>query len=129
MPRDTQPPLSRRERQIMDVVYERGQATVADVLDALPDPPSYSAVRALMRILEEKGHLRHHQDGPRYVFSPTLSRDKARRSAITQVVRTFFNGSVEQAVAALIDMPQSRLSQDDLARLSRLIDKARKEGR
>ncbi len=129
MPRDTQPTLSRRERQIMDVVYERGQATVADVLDALPDPPSYSAVRALMRILEEKGHLRHQQDGPRYVFSPTLSRDKARRSVLTQVVRTFFDGSVEQAVAALIDMPQSRLSQDDLARLSRLIDKARKEGR
>lgn len=129
MPRDPQPPLSRRERQIMDAVYERGQATVAEVLEALPDPPSYSAVRALMRILEEKGHLRHHQDGPRYVFSPTVSRDRARRSVLSQVVRTFFDGSVEQAVAALIDMPQSRLSQDDLARLSRLIEKARREGR
>ncbi len=123
------PALSRRERQIMDVVYERGQATVADVLEALPDPPSYSAIRALMRILEEKGHLRHHQEGPRYVFSPTVSRDRARRSVLSQVVRTFFDGSVEQAVAALIDMPHARLSQDDLARLSRLIDKARKEGR
>jgi len=129
MARDQQPPLSRRERQIMDVIYERGQATVAEVLEALPDPPSYSAVRALMRILEEKGHLRHHQDGPRYVFSPTVSRDRARRSVLSQVVRTFFDGSVEQAVAALIELPQSRLSQDDLARLSRLIDKARKEGR
>jgi len=129
MPRPSQPSLSRRERQIMDIVYERGQATVADVLEALPDPPSYSAVRALMRILEEKGHLKHHQDGPRYVFSPTVSRDRARRSVLSQVVRTFFDGSVEQTVAALIDMPQSRLSQDDLARLSRLIEKARKEGR
>jgi predicted transcriptional regulator len=129
MAKSAQPSLSRRERQIMDVVYQRGQATVAEVLEALHDPPSYSAVRALMRILEDKGHLRHHQDGPRYVFSPTVSRDRARRSVLSQVVRTFFDGSVEQTVAALIDMPRSRLSQDDLARLSQLIEKARKEGR
>jgi predicted transcriptional regulator len=113
----------------MDIVYERGRASVAEVLDQLPDPPSYSAVRALLRILEEKGHLRHQQDGPRYVFLPTVSRDKARRSVLSQVVQTFFDGSAEQAMAALIDLPQSKLSQDDLARLSRLIDKARKEGR
>ncbi len=129
MPRPARPPLSRRERQIMDIVYERGRASVAEVLDQLPDPPSYSAVRALLRILEEKGHLRHQQDGPRYVFLPTVSRDKARRSVLSQVVQTFFDGSAEQAMAALIDLPQSKLSQDDLARLSRLIDKARKEGR
>ena len=123
------PDLSRRERQILDVLYKANRATAAEVQEAMPAAPSYSAVRALMRILEEKGHLRHHQDGPRYVFSPTVSRDRARRSVLSQVVRTFFDGSVEQAVAALIDMPKTRLSQDDLARLSRLIEKARKEGR
>ena len=113
----------------MDIVYRRGRVSVAEVLEGLPDPPSYSAVRALMRILEEKGHLRHGQDGPRYVFRPTVPREKARRSALSQVVQTFFDGSAEDAVAALIDMPQSPLSQNDLARLSRLINVARKEGR
>jgi predicted transcriptional regulator len=119
--------LSRRERQIMDVVYARGQATAAEVAAALPDPPSYSAVRALLRILEQKGHLRHQEDGPRYVFLPTVSRDRARRSAMRNLVRTFFDGSPAQAVAALID--QADLSDDEMARLSDLIDKARKEGR
>ncbi len=121
--------LTRRERQIMDIVYRRGHATVAEVLAELPDPPSYSAVRALLRILEEKGYLRHQQEGPRYVFLPTLARDKARRSALKQMVQTFFDGSAEQAVAALLDMSQPRLSQADLDRLVRLIGKARKEGR
>ncbi len=120
-------PLSRRERQIMDIVYARGQATAAEVTSALPDPPSYSAVRALLRILEQKGHLRHQQDGPRYVFLPTVSRDRARRSALRNLVRTFFDGSSADAAAALID--QAQLSDDDFARLADAIDKARKEGR
>src|ERR671925_464450 len=94
--------LSRRERQIMDIIYARGQATAAEVTAALPDPPSYSAVRALLRILEQKGHLRHEQDGPRYVFLPTVPRDRARRSAMRHLVRTFFDGSTEDAVAALL---------------------------
>lgn len=119
--------LSRRERQIMDVVYQHGRATAAEVLDALPDPPSYSAVRALLRVLEEKGHLRHRRDGARYVFLPTVPRETARRSALARVVRTFFGGSTEAAVAALID--QSSLSRADLDRLQDLIDRARQEGR
>lgn len=119
--------LSRRERQIMDVVYQRGRVTAAEVLDALPDPPSYSAVRALLRVLEEKGHLRHRRDGARYVFLPTVPRETARRSALARVVRTFFGGSTEETVAALID--QSSLSDADLDRLQDLIDRARQEGR
>ncbi len=120
-------PLSRRERQIMDIIYARGQATAAEVTAALADAPSYSAVRALLRILEEKGHLRHHQEGPRYVFLPTVSRDRARRSALRSLVRTFFDGSPAQAAAALID--QAELSDEDFARLAEVIEKARKEGR
>jgi BlaI family penicillinase repressor len=119
--------LSRRERQIMDIIYARGQATAAEVTDALSDAPSYSAVRALLRILEQKGHLRHQQEGPRYVFLPTVSRDRARRSALRSLVRTFFDGSSAQAAAALID--QSQLSDEDFDRLAAAIDKARKEGR
>jgi predicted transcriptional regulator len=119
--------LSRRERQIMDVIYARGQATAAEVTSALPDPPSYSAVRALLRILEQKGHLRHQEDGPRYVFLPTVPRERARKSALRNLVRTFFDGSPVQAAAALID--QAELSDDDVARLSELIERARKEGR
>jgi BlaI family transcriptional regulator, penicillinase repressor len=120
-------PLSRRERQIMDIIYTQGQATAADVTAALPDAPSYSAVRALLRILEQKGHLRHQEDGPRYVFLPTVSRDRARRSALRSLVRTFFDGSSAQAAAALID--QTQLSGEDFDRLSAAIEKARKEGR
>ena len=121
--------LSRRERQIMDVIYRRGQATAAEVLEDLPDPPSYSAVRAMLRVLEEKGHLRHEQQGPRYVFLPTVPRDQARRSALQQVVHTFFGGSTEQAMAALLDQSDRALSDAELARLARLIAQARKEGR
>lgn len=120
-------PLSRRERQFMDIIYAQGQATAAEVTAALPDAPSYSAVRALLRILEQKGHLRHQEDGPRYVFLPTVSRDRARRSALRSLVRTFFDGSSAQAAAALID--QAQLSEDDFDRLAAAIDKARKEGR
>jgi predicted transcriptional regulator len=120
-------PLSRRERQIMDIVYARGQATAAEVAAALPDPPSYSAVRALLRILEQKGHLRHQEDGPRYVFLPTVSRERARRSALRNLVKTFFDGSTAQAAAALID--QGQLSDAEFERLADAIDKARREQR
>jgi len=128
MTRTSSPHLSRRERQIMDIVYRLGQATAAEVLDALPDPPSYSAVRALLRVLEVKGHLHHEQQGLRYVFLPTVAREKARRSALRNVVQTFFAGSAEQVVATLLDM-QTKLSQDDLDRLARVIEQARKEER
>jgi predicted transcriptional regulator len=121
--------LSRRERQIMDVVYRLGKASVTDVLDRLPDPPSYSAVRALMRILEEKGHLSHEQDGPRYVYLPTVPRDAAQASALSHLVRTFFGGSAEAAVAALLELPENGLSGGELDRLSKLIDEARTQGR
>jgi predicted transcriptional regulator len=120
--------LSRRERQIMDVVYRHGKVTAAEVLAELPDPPGYSAVRAMLRLLEEKGHIRHEQDGPRYVFLPTVNRDKARRSAMRHLVRTFFDGSTEDAVAALLQN-DAGMSDDELERLSRLIDGAKKEGR
>jgi predicted transcriptional regulator len=121
--------LSRRERQIMDVIYRLGQATAQDVVDNLADPPSYSAVRGLLRILEEKGHVKHRPDGPRYVYHPTVPRDKARESALKQVVRTFFQDSPEEAVAALLDMSAAKLSDDELNRLAELIERARKEGR
>ena len=121
--------LSRRERQIMDAIYRRGRATAAEVLEDMLDPPSYSAVRAMLRVLEEKGHLRHEQQGPRYLFLPTVPREQARRSALRQLVRTFFDGSTEQTVAALLDLSDRKLSDAELDRLSRLIDEARKEGR
>ncbi|MBI2403849.1 MAG: BlaI/MecI/CopY family transcriptional regulator [Gemmatimonadetes bacterium] len=121
--------LSRRERQIMDVIYRLGQATAQDVVDNLADPPSYSAVRGLLRILEEKGHVKHRQDGPRYVYHPTVPRKKARESALKQLVRTFYQDSPEEAVAALLDLSAAKLSDDDLDRLAELIERARKEGR
>ena len=125
-----QPPphrdLSRRERQIMDAIYRLGRASAAEVLERLPDPPSYSAVRAMLRILEEKGHLRHEQKGVRYIYLPTVPRDSARESALQHMLRTFFNNSTEDAVAALLDLRDDRLSDAELDRLSRLIDNARK---
>ena len=121
--------LSRRERQIMDVLYRDGHATAGDVLAALPDPPGYSAVRAMLRILENKGHIRHVADGTRYVYTPTLARDRAARPALASVIETFFDGSTEKAVAALLDISKPELSGDDLDRLSRLIEQARMEGR
>ena len=129
MPKNSHEHLSRRERQIMDIVYRLGQASAADVLENMPDPPGYSAVRTMLRLLEEKGYLRHDQDGPRYVYLPTLSRDKARQSALKQLVQTFFDNSTEQTVAALLDMSKSKMSGEELERLSELIEKARKEGR
>jgi predicted transcriptional regulator len=121
--------LSRRERQIMDVLYQLGEATAAEVMERLPEPPSYSAVRAMLRLLEEKGHLEHELDGPRYVYKPTLAHGKAQRSALKHLVETFFEGSTEQAVAALLDLSKSRLSDDELDRLAQLIEQAKKEGR
>ncbi len=113
----------------MDVIYQRGQATAADVMQGMPDAPGYSAVRAMLRVLEGKGHLRHESQGPRYVFLPTVPREKARRSSLQQLMQTFFEGSVEQTVAALLDLSASRLTHEELDRLSALIDRARKEGR
>jgi len=121
--------LSRRERQIMDIVYRHGKSTAAEVLDELPDPPGYSAVRALLRLLENKGHLTHEQDGTRYVYVPTLSRDKARRSALKQLVKTFFDGSSASAVAALLDISGPEISEEELDRLAKMIDQAKREGR
>jgi predicted transcriptional regulator len=121
--------LSRRERQIMEVIYREGQATAGDVLANLADPPGYSAVRGLLRILENKGHVRHVVDGTRYVYLPTLARDRAGRPALANVLETFFSGSTEKAVAALIDLSRGELSDEDLDRLSKLIDEARAEGR
>ncbi len=121
--------LSRRERQIMDIIYELKEATAAQVLERLPNPPSYSAVRALLKVLENKGHLCHKQDGPRYVFNPTLSREKARQTALRHLQKTFFNGSTEEVMAALLDISEDDLSEEDYLRLRTLIEKARKEGR
>ena len=121
--------LSRRERQIMDVIYREGQATATEVLAAMPDPPSYSAVRAMLRVLENKGHLRHVPDGTRYVYRPTLARDRAGKPALENVLQTFFDGSTEKAVAALLDLSRSELSAEELDRLSDLIEQARTEGR
>jgi predicted transcriptional regulator len=121
--------LSRRERQIMDIIYRRGRASVSEVLEEMPDPPSYSSARATMGILESKGHLKHEKEGPRYVYSPTVSRRKASSSAVRQLLSTFFDGSVERAVAALLSASESELSDEELDRLARLIRDARKEGR
>jgi predicted transcriptional regulator len=129
MSKETNTKLSRREREIMNVIYRAGRASAADVLEQLADPPSYSAVRALLRVLEEKGHLRHEEDGPRYVFLPTVPRERAGQSALKQLLHTFFDGSTEQAVAALLDLSSTRLSDEELGRLGRLIADARKEGR
>jgi predicted transcriptional regulator len=121
--------LSRRERQIMDIIYRRRKATAQEVLDELPDPPSYSAVRAALRLLEEKGHLQHEMDGPRYVYLPTVPRERATRSAVRHLLSTFFNGSREQAVAAILEASDAQLSDAELDRLARLIEQARQEGR
>ncbi|MGH8048914.1 MAG: BlaI/MecI/CopY family transcriptional regulator [Chthoniobacterales bacterium] len=115
--------LSRRERQIMDIVYARGEVSAADVEGALPNAPSYSSVRTLLRILEEKGHLKHCMDGPRYIFSPTRSRVQESRSALRRVVRTFFGGSFANAVAALVD--GEKLTRADLARIEKIIRDAK----
>ena len=119
--------LSRRERQIMDLLFQRGRATAAEVQEGLPEAPSYSAVRALLRILEEKGHVRHEQDGPRYIYLPRVDRDRARQSAMKHLVQTFFDGSTGDAVAALLGSDGSRLAPEELERLTTLLERAREE--
>lgn len=121
--------LSRRERQIMDALHARGEAGASDVLEALPDPPSYSSVRALLRILEEKGHVVHRDEGARYIYRPIASRQAASRSALKRVVTTFFDGSVAQAMAALLETADTEIPEPEVRRLRQIIDKARKEGR
>ena len=121
--------LSRRERQIMDVLHTREAATAAEIRADLPDAPGYSAVRALLRILEEKGHVKHRQDGPRYIFLPCVSRENASRSALKRLVATFFQGSTTQALAALLENADTKLSDAELNQLQQLIKQAKKEGR
>lgn len=120
--------LSRRERQIMEILYQRGKASAAEVREAMEDAPSYSAVRAMLRILEEKGHLKHQEEGLKYVYAPTVARDKAKRSAVKHLLDTFFNGSPEQIMAALLDVSSTRLTREELDRMSAMIEKAKSEG-
>lgn len=129
MPTPQEENLSRREREMMDIIYKSGRATAAEVKDAMASPPSYSAVRATLRVLVEKGHLSHKEDGPRYVYLPTVPADQARQSALQRVLRTFFDGSTKNAVAALLDMGASKLSPDELERLGQMIEEAKNEGR
>lgn len=119
--------LSRRERQIMDVLFQRGKATAAEVQDRMPEPPSYSAVRAHLRILEEKGHVKHAQDGPRYIYRPTMTKEKATQSALNHLVDTFFGGSSEKVMAALLDGGSDKISDDELDRLASMIKQAREK--
>jgi predicted transcriptional regulator len=117
--------LSRREREIMDIIYKRGRATVTEVMESLDKPPSYSAVRALLRILEEKGALRHESQGQKYVFLPTVTREKAKQSALKRMLHVFFNDSTEAAVAALLDISETRLTEEEWNRLTSLIKEAK----
>ena len=121
--------LSRRERQIMDLLFQRGKASVGEVLDGIPNPPGYSAVRATLRTLEQKGRVTHEEDGRAYIYRPTLRRDAARKSALTHVLKTFFDNSAEQAVAALLELKGPKLSGAELERVSRMVESAKKEGR
>jgi predicted transcriptional regulator len=132
MPKRQEPPLldlSRRERQIIDIVYRRGRASAAEVREDLPNPPSYSSVRTLLSILEEKGHLKHVEEGGRYIYSPTRRRNSVGRAALRRVLHTFYQGSVEKTMAALLDVSESHLSAEEMKRLAKLIEEARKEGR
>ena len=121
--------LSRRERQIMDVLYKRGRASAAEVREAMEDAPSYSAVRAMLRVLEEKGHVRHQAEGLKYIYVPSVDRDKAKRSAVKHVLDTFFSGSPDQVVAALLDVSTRRITREELDRMAEMIEKAKKEGK
>ncbi len=120
--------LSVRERQIMDILYREGEATAADIQAAMPDPPSYSAVRATLHILEEKGQVKHELDGPRYLYRPAAGREKAKRTAVRHLVSTFFDSSAELAVATLLEDSSSRLSREEIDRLADVLEKARKNG-
>ena len=121
--------LSRRERQIMEILYSRGKASASEVREAMEDAPGYSAVRAMLRVLEDKGHVRHQEEGLKYVYVPVVARDKAKRSAVKHVLDTFFAGSPEQIVAALLDVSASKLTREELDRMSELIEKAKREGK
>ena len=128
-PKRTLSRLSRREREIMDVVYQQRQASAAEVHQRIPSPPSYSAVRATLRILEDKGLLKHDHDGKRYIFRPAVARNQARRSAVDHLLNTFFDGSAAGAVMALLETPGTELTQEELDRMAALIERARTEGR
>jgi predicted transcriptional regulator len=121
--------MSRREREMMDIIFRAGKATATEVMDAMGDPPSYSAVRATLRVLEQKGMLRHEDDGTRYVYRPTVNRDKARQNALDHLMATFFEGSVANVVTALLEKSSTELSKDELDQIESLISGARKEGR
>ena len=121
--------LARRERQIMDILYRRGRATAAEVMRELPGDPSYSTVRTQLRILEQKGQISHHEEGLRFVYTPAVPRQTARKSALRHLVETFFDGSAEQVVAAVLGGEGTRLSNDEIDRIAELVAKARKEGR
>jgi predicted transcriptional regulator len=129
MKKDQPPTLSRRERQIMDIIYRERSATAARVMESLPDPPSYSAVRTHLRLLEEKGHLEHRRDGARYVYYPVVNREKAQKSALRHLVRTFFDGSIEQAVSTLINISKNDLTDQELQRLAAIIEEKKEEGK
>lgn len=120
--------LGRRERQIMNIVFRRGRATATEVRDDLPDTPSNSAVRGMLRLLEEKGYLQHEQDGPRYVYFPTGDPDQVSRSAVNHLVQTFFDNSASSAVAAMLGLYERRLTDDDLDRLEALLEQVRRKG-
>jgi BlaI family transcriptional regulator, penicillinase repressor len=121
--------LSRREREIMDILYQRGKSSASEVRQAMPNAPGYSAVRAMLRVLEEKGHIRHQAEGLRYVYVPTLAREKAKRSAVKHLLDTFFSDSPDEIVAALLDVGSTRLTREELDRMAAMIEKARKEGK
>jgi BlaI family transcriptional regulator, penicillinase repressor len=128
MPKHPDRNLSRREREIMDIIYTRGRATVSEVMETLDNAPSYSAVRALLRILEGKGILRHEKRGQRYVFLPTVAREKAKRSALKRMLEVFFDGSTEAAVAALLEIADTRLTDEEWDRLTALVEEAKRRG-
>jgi predicted transcriptional regulator len=121
--------LSRRERQIMDILFQRGKASASEVREAMEDAPSYSAVRAMLRVLEEKGHLKHQAEGLKYVYVPVVTREKAKRSAVKHLLDTFFSDSPEQVVAALLDVSSKRLTHEELDRMAEMIEKAKREGK
>src|SRR5881628_3305823 len=128
MPKPNHSSLTRRERQIMDILYRRGRAAASDVMEELSGDPNYSTVRTQLRVLEEKGHVRHEEEGLRYVYVPAVSRHAARKSALKHLVETFFDGSAEQVVAAVLGGEASRLTDEDLERIAELVAEARKEG-
>lgn len=121
--------LSRRERQIMEILYQRGKASASEIREAMEDAPSYSAVRAVLRVLEEKGHVKHQAEELKYVYVPTVNRDKAKRSAVKHLLETFFNDSPKQIVAALLDVSSHRLSREELDQMAEMIEKAKREGK